>query len=73
MLRQSIVIYLSINGQEQEFQEPLAVGQLLEKMNLQGKRLAIEKNGEIVPRSSFENTYLKTGDKIEIVVAVGGG
>ena len=67
------MIYLSINGHDQEFQEPLMVRQLVEKMNLQGKRLAIEKNGEIIPRSSFENTYLKSGDEIEIVVAVGGG
>jgi sulfur carrier protein len=46
---------------------------LLETLNLTGKRLAVERNGEIVPRSQFADTLLADGDKLEIVVAVGGG
>jgi sulfur carrier protein len=42
-------------------------------LNLSGKRLAIEKNGEIVPRSQFDSVNLQDGDKLEIVGAVGGG
>ncbi len=38
-----------------------------------GKRIAIEKNGEIVPRSQYGETQLRDGDRLEIVVAVGGG
>jgi len=42
-------------------------------LNLTGKRLAVEKNGEIVPRSLFLETKLRDGDKLEIIGAVGGG
>jgi sulfur carrier protein len=41
--------------------------------SLTGKRLAIERNGEIVPRSRFADERLAEGDRIEVVVAVGGG
>lgn len=51
----------------------LTVAQLLEHMALQGKRIAVERNGEIVPRSKFDLPILADGDRIEIVVAVGGG
>ncbi|HEY6043433.1 MAG TPA: sulfur carrier protein ThiS [Nitrosospira sp.] len=51
----------------------LTVAQLLEQMALQGKRIAVERNGEIVPRSRFDQPLLENGDRIEIVVAVGGG
>jgi sulfur carrier protein len=45
----------------------------VQQLELVGKRLAIERNGEIVPRSQFEATQLADGDKLEIVGAVGGG
>jgi sulfur carrier protein len=51
----------------------LNVTQLLEHMGLQGKRIAIERNGEIIPRSKFDQPILAEGDQLEIVVAVGGG
>jgi sulfur carrier protein len=49
------------------------VAHLLECLQLKGKRLALEKNGEIVPRSRFKQEMLYDGDKLEIVIAVGGG
>jgi len=42
-------------------------------MSLTGKRIALERNGEIVPRSSYAAVHLADGDRLEIVVAVGGG
>ena len=51
----------------------LNITQLLEHMGLQGKRIAIERNGEIVSRSKFDEQILTDGDRLEIVVAVGGG
>jgi sulfur carrier protein len=51
----------------------MTVAQLLEQMGLQGKRIAVERNGEIVPRSTFDQPLLVEGDRVEIVVAVGGG
>ena len=49
------------------------VAQLVVELNLVGKRIAIERNGDIVPRSQFEAVALASGDQLEIVVAVGGG
>ena len=46
---------------------------LLDALELSGKRVAVERNGEIVPRSRYSVTRLAEGDALEIVVAVGGG
>ncbi|HNV88316.1 MAG TPA: sulfur carrier protein ThiS [Methylotenera sp.] len=65
---------ISINGNTQQFDgDNMTISALVVTLNLTGKRLAIEKNGEIVPRSQFAETKLKDGDKLEIVGAVGGG
>lgn len=67
------MIQLIINGQTQHFDNLLSLQQLLELMTLQNKRIAVERNGEIVPRSQFAEQMLANGDRLEIVVAVGGG
>ncbi len=68
------MIQFTINGNARQFDvDVLTVAQLVERLGLTGKRLAIECNGEIVPRSQFEQTQLQSGDKLEIVGAVGGG
>lgn len=65
---------ISINGNIKQFDsENMTISALVVTLNLTGKRLAIEKNGEIVPRSQFAETKLQEGDKLEIVGAVGGG
>jgi sulfur carrier protein len=67
------VIALSINGKTQQFDSPISVAALIEHMQLGNKRIAIECNGEIVPRGQFNQHMLRDGDRLEIVVAVGGG
>jgi sulfur carrier protein len=67
------VITLSINGQSRQFPGPLSVRRLVDTLDLAGKRCAVERNGEIVPRGQFEAIELADGDELEIVVAVGGG
>lgn len=67
------MIALIINGQPRSFSTPLNVAGLVEQLELQGKRIALERNGEIVPRSKFAAMELSDGDALEIVVAVGGG
>ena len=62
-----------INGEPQELPAPLSVAALLGQRGLAGKRVAVERNGEIVPKSQHADTLLAAGDRIEIVVAVGGG
>jgi sulfur carrier protein len=64
---------LVINGEPQRLATPLTVAALLEERGLAGKRVAVEKNGEIVAKSRHAETLLAAGDRIEIVVAVGGG
>lgn len=67
------MIALRINGEPRQLPSPCTVLQLLEQMALVGKRLAVERNGEIVPRGLHATTALADGDVLEIVVAVGGG
>jgi sulfur carrier protein len=67
------VITISINGTVQKFDTPISVIALIEHMQIGNKRIAIERNGEIVPRGLFNQLMLCNGDKLEIVVAVGGG
>jgi sulfur carrier protein len=68
------LIQITINGNPKTFDANITtVEALVEKLGLVGKRLAIERNGEIVPKSSFAQVSLQTGDKLEIVGAVGGG
>ena len=63
-----------VNGVKKNFEAAqITVATLVVALNLAGKRFAIEKNGEIVPRSQFVNTLLQEGDQLEIVGAVGGG
>jgi sulfur carrier protein len=67
------VITISINGTAHEFDTPISITALTEYMQVANKRIAIERNGEIVPRGQFNLQMLADGDKLEIVVAVGGG
>ena len=67
------MISVSINGVVRHFDTPINVVTLLEQMQLGGKRIALECNGEIVPRGQFDQRLLADGDKLEIVAAVGGG
>ena len=67
------MISLRINGHPQQFPAPLSVAELVIALDLSGKRIAIEKNGEIVPRSQYGSAQVADGDQLEIVVAVGGG
>ena len=64
---------LTLNGESRRFAAPLSVADLLAELELLGKRVAVERNGQIVPRSLHADTSLASGDQLEIVVAVGGG
>jgi sulfur carrier protein len=66
-------IKITLNGAPREYPATLTFGQLLDSLALTGRRLAVERNGEIVPRSSFSSAQLADGDRIEVVIAVGGG
>ena len=69
----SAPIRITLNGAPREFPAALTFAQLLQELALAGRRLAIERNGEIVPRSRFGESRLVDGDRVEVVIAVGGG
>lgn len=65
---------LMINGNPKHFDDvKMTVAELIETLNIVGKRIAVECNGEIVPKSQYVNVMLKNGDQLEVVGAVGGG
>jgi sulfur carrier protein len=53
--------------------ESPTVADLIDELALAGKRVAVERNGEIVPRSGYAGARLAPGDRLEIIAAVGGG
>jgi sulfur carrier protein len=67
------MIGLIVNGEARRFKRPLSCVELLAQLDLGGKRVALERNGEIVPRGRHAEEMLVDGDRLEIVVAVGGG
>ncbi len=62
-----------VNGEPRQVAEQYTVAELIAAMELVGRRLAVEVNLEIVPRSTHAEHQLQPGDKIEIVHAIGGG
>ncbi len=66
-------IAITVNGNARVFQQTTTVAQLLTQLDTAGKRVAVERNGEIVPKSRHASTELSSGDRLEIVIAVGGG
>lgn len=67
------VIAITVNGETRRLEHPINCAELLARFELAGKRVALERNGEIVPRSRFGEQMVVDGDRLEIVVAVGGG
>lgn len=62
-----------VNGNVQEIQEHATVRNVLELLGLENKRIAVELNQELLPRSQFADKHLSAQDRIEIIHAVGGG
>ena len=67
------MLEIIINGEPRQFPVEQTVASVVAALALTGKRLAVERNGEIVPKSQHATTTLAAGDQLEIVVAVGGG
>ncbi|MGB9429559.1 MAG: sulfur carrier protein ThiS [Gammaproteobacteria bacterium] len=64
---------IQLNGARTDIPDALTAGQLVGQLDLAGKRIALEVNGEIVPRSMHAEYCFRPGDKVEIVHAIGGG
>ncbi len=67
------MIQIIVNGAARRLEAQLDVASLLKRLDMAGKKVAVERNGEIVPKSAHAATLVRDGDRLEIVVAVGGG
>jgi sulfur carrier protein len=67
------MIQVLVNGAARSFERPMPVADVVAALALTGKKIAVERNGEIVPKSAHAATLVADGDRLEIVVAVGGG
>jgi sulfur carrier protein len=67
------MLKITINGQVATQAAGTYVDAIIANMQLVGKRYAVERNGEIIPKSRLSETPIVDGDKFEIVIAVGGG
>lgn len=64
---------VTVNGESRELPDELTVAELVDELGFSGRRIAVEVNLEIVPRSSHQQHRIQGGDRIEIVQAIGGG
>ncbi|MFI4973393.1 MAG: sulfur carrier protein ThiS [Caulobacterales bacterium] len=64
---------LTVNGEVRTFDQVTDVAALVAALGLDRRKVAVERNLEIVPRSAYATTFLADGDRIEIVAFVGGG
>ena len=67
------MMQITVNGAVRRYEQPPRVAELLVELALTGRKIAVERNGEIVPKGAHAATTLADGDRLEIVVAVGGG
>jgi sulfur carrier protein len=64
---------ISVNGKPRKVEPGTTVAALLEKLGLDPRQLAVERNLELVPRGEHAATVLAAGDRVEVVTLVGGG
>ncbi len=62
-----------LNGESHETPDPLSVLDLLTRFDLRSQRVAVALNSEVVPKSRFAEVWIREGDKVEVIHAVGGG
>ena len=67
------MLLIVVNGSSRVCTDQATIADLIRELALEGKRVAVERNGEIVPKSQHADTLLASGDRIEVVRAVGGG
>ncbi|PRY64916.1 sulfur carrier protein ThiS [Vreelandella songnenensis] len=66
-------MHIQLNGEPYPLDAELTAADLIERLGLAGRRVAVEINEEIVPRSQLATTRLSQGDQVEVVHAIGGG
>ena len=64
---------VQVNGELREYEEPQSVHSIVTGLGLDPRKIAVERNLEIVPRSAYDRTAVGAGDRLEIVHFIGGG
>lgn len=72
-MRSSILLGITLNGSPYEIPAPLTITELLARLEIDPRRVAVEHNLVVVKRAAFEETVVHDGDQVEIVNFVGGG
>lgn len=67
------IVTVTLNGENRALDGPVSIAGLLATLGLEGRKVAVERNEEIVPRSQYTATWLASGDALEIVHFIGGG
>lgn len=73
MSEASQTVQINVNGESLEFVAPLSLADLLDRLSIDRRQVAVERNRSIIPKTRFEETRLAAGDCLEIVTLVGGG
>ena len=73
LLAMQTCVSLTLNGEDRSLDGPVSVDGLLQTLGLDRRKVAVERNEAIVPRSFYAETWLASGDAIEIVHFIGGG
>lgn len=66
-------MHITLNGEETHFPQPITLTAMLENLALDPRKIAVERNLQIVPHSVYSDTLIEDGDNIEIVHFIGGG
>ena len=66
-------IPITVNGRAVEIESTMSVQQLLDTVDVPPNYLAVEVNGDVVPREDYADTMVDSGDDVEVVTLVGGG
>jgi sulfur carrier protein len=68
-----VTLKLLLNGEQRDFADVVSIADLVANLGLDARKVAVERNLEIAPRSTYGDTILDDGDRIEIVTFIGGG
>jgi thiamine biosynthesis protein ThiS len=64
---------ITLNGDKHELAAPLSVSELLQQLEIDSRRVAVELNLDVVKKAAYDSSLIKDGDEVEIVNFVGGG
>ena len=73
MAREATLIKIELNGKPLEIEPGTTIGKLIDQRGIERRMVAVEHNGEIIPRYEFDETEISAGDRLELLHMVGGG